>query len=133
MQLQDDDEDIPLTMNVVPMIDVVFALLTFFMISTLYLTRLQGLPVSLPQTNTGKVQTQTEITVTIDKNGKLAVNREFMDLQSLSAKVKSMVGKKNQVLVVINADQEVNHGKVVAVMDNLRLITGVRLAIATQP
>jgi biopolymer transport protein ExbD len=133
MQLQDDEEDMPLTMNVVPMIDVVFALLTFFMISTLYLTRLQGLPVNLPQANTGKVQTETEITVTIDKNGKLAVNREFINLQSLSEKVKYMVGKKNQVLVVINADQEVNHGKVVAVMDNLRLITGVRLAIATQP
>jgi len=49
-----DEPELPTQINIVPMIDVIFAILTFFIISTLYLTRSQGLPVNLPSAKTAR-------------------------------------------------------------------------------
>lgn len=51
-----DEADIPPQINIVPMIDVIFAILTFFIMSTLFLGRFEGLAVSLPQAQTAKPQ-----------------------------------------------------------------------------
>lgn len=131
MRLQDDDAEPQLQINIVPMIDVIFAILTFFIISTLFLTRSEGLPVNLPKAVTAQTQQQTEITVTVDSQGSLAINRQPTKLDILQETVRSLVGNNQQALVIINADERVSHGKVVAVMDQLRLIPGVKLAIAT--
>ena len=49
-----DEPELPAQINIVPMIDVIFAILTFFIMSTLYLHRSEGLPVNLPQAATAK-------------------------------------------------------------------------------
>ncbi len=131
MRLPDEPEDIPPQINIVPMIDVIFAILTFFIMSTLFLTRSEGLPVNLPKAVTAQSQNQTQITVTIDQKGNLALNRQSIQLETLSEKVRSLMGDNQEVVVVINADERVSHGQVVAVMDRLRLMKGVKLAIAT--
>ncbi len=131
MKLKDDDEDLPTQINIIPMIDVIFALVAFLMMSSLYLTRSQGLPVNLPNAITGKSQTGNELTLTVDSQGNLTLNRDPIDLKSLEKKIKSRVKNNQSILIIINADQNVSHGKVVAIMDKLRLIEGVRLAIAT--
>jgi biopolymer transport protein ExbD len=118
--------------NIVPMIDVIFAILTFFITSTLYLTRSEGLPVNLPGAATAQSQPQTQTVVTIDASGNLALNRQPLDLTTLEAQVRGLALTGKPPFVVINADQGVAHGKVVAVMDRLRQIEGVRMAIATQ-
>lgn len=79
---------------------------------------------------TGVSQRQQQIIVTIDPQGRLALNRQPIELNGLVAEVERLV-VNNQVSVVLNADESVNHGRVVAVMDRLREIEGVRLAIAT--
>ncbi len=127
-----EEPDLPPQIYIVPMIDVIFALLTFFIMSTLFLTRSQGLPVSLPTAITAQAQQATPATVTIDQNGKLALNRKTIQLKDLQAQVQALKGKKNQIQVIINADRRVSHGQVITVMDRLRTIPGVRLAIATQ-
>ena len=131
MKIQDDEQESAYTINIVPMIDVIFAILAFFIISTLTLTRLEGLPVNLPEAVTGVSQRQQQITVTIDPEGRLALNRQPIELNGLVAEVQRLVANNQPSVVVINADQAVNHGQVVAVMDRLRGIEGVRLAIAT--
>ena len=133
MRLYDDEsEDTPPQINIVPMIDVIFAILTFFIMSTLYLNRSQSLPVNLPQASTSQSQLQpTSVTVTIDQQGNLALNRQPIQLEALEGQVRTLVGDKEQVVVVLNADRQVSHGQVVAVMDRLRRIQGVKLAIAT--
>ena len=131
MRLPDEPET-PTAINIVPMIDVIFAILTFFIISTLYLTRSQGFDVNLPQAATGKVQRSSPITVTLDNQGRLALNRQVVQLDSLAAQVAKLVTPNQQTVVVLNADQLVSHGQVVAVMDRLRAVDGVKLAISTQ-
>jgi len=127
-----EEPDLPPQINIVPMIDVIFAILTFFIMSTLYLSRSEGLPVNLPKAVTAQTQSQSQIVVTIDIQGKLALNRQPTQLNDLQIRVKSLMGGNQPALVVINADQRVSHGQVVTVMDQLRQIPGVRLAIATQ-
>ncbi|MCU0565720.1 MAG: biopolymer transporter ExbD [Oculatellaceae cyanobacterium Prado106] len=127
-----EDPDAPLQINIVPMIDVIFAILTFFIMSTLFLTRSQGLPVNLPGAVTAQNQPQSQTVVTIDRQGNLSLNQESMNLDTLAAQVQALALTGQQPLVIINADQQVSHGQVVTVMDRLRIIEGVRLAIATQ-
>jgi biopolymer transport protein ExbD len=128
-----EDPDIPPQINIVPMIDVIFAILTFFIMSTLFLTRSEGLPVNLPKASSALQQAASEpINVTVDAGGKISVNRKAVNLNILAAQVRTLMGKNQEAVVIINADERVNHGQVVAVMDQLRQIEGAKLAIATQ-
>jgi biopolymer transport protein ExbD len=131
MRLPDESET-PFQINIVPMIDVIFAILTFFIVSTLYLTRSEGLPVNLPTATTAQSQLQEEINVTISANGQIALNRQPIRLSQLQVAVRSLVESKSQSLVIINADRSVAHGQVVNVMDQLRQVKGVKLAIAAE-
>lgn len=120
-------------LNIVPMIDVIFAILTFFIVSTLFLTRSEGLPVNLPKAATAETQQQTRITVTVEEDGEVSLNREVIELERLQAGVRSLMDETQSAIVVINADEAVSHGRVIAVMDQLREIEGASLGIATQP
>lgn len=126
------EPDPPPQINIVPMIDVIFAILTFFIMSTLFLTRSEGLPVNLPGATTGEQQAQQQLVVTIDREGNLFLNQQPITLDGLEAEVRNRVSAGVPPLVAINADQAVAHGQVVTVMDRMRAIPGVRLAIATQ-
>ncbi len=128
-----DEADIPAQINIVPMIDVIFAILTFFIMSTLFLTRSEGLPVNLPKAATAKQQqVSTKVTVTVDEKGQVSLNRQPITINDLTKQVQTLVGSNSEALVIINADAKVGHGQVVEVMDKLRQVKGAKLAIATQ-
>lgn len=127
-----DEQETPFQINIVPMIDVIFAILVFFIISTLYLTRSEGLPVNLPKAVTTQPLRQTQINVTISANGQIALNRKLIKLQNLEDAVRSIVKPNAESTVVLNADEKVPYGRVVSVMDRLNQINGVKLAIAVQ-
>ena len=134
MQLRDDEPDIPAQINIVPMIDVIFAILTFFIMSSLSLTRSEGLPVNLPQASTGQLQQQNlKALVTVQANGQLFVNRNRVPLEQLTQQVSQLRGDQPEIVVIVNADESVDHGQVVEVMDELRKVRGAKLAIATDP
>ncbi len=132
MRLPEEIDDVPLQINIVPMIDVIFAILTFFIMSSLFLSRSEGLPVTLPQAKMGNVQPQSiPIVVTIDKYGNLALNRQSVKLNEIATKVRALIPKQKEIVVGINADKSVSHGQVTAVMDELRSVSGVKIAIGT--
>ena len=82
----------PAQINIVPMIDVIFAILTFFVMSTLFLTRSEGLPVNLPQASTASKPSQPlKVTLTVDKDGKLFLNKQPITLDEFEAGVKDKV------------------------------------------
>lgn len=133
MRLLDEDLDSPAEINIVPMIDVIFSILAFFIISSLYLTRSEGLPVNLPQAASSESQQRSaEITVTLDRQGQIAVNTRPVQLNQLEATLQQLVQPSQPTLVILNADEAVSHGLVVSVMDRLRQIEGAKLAIATK-
>ncbi|MDJ0728088.1 MAG: biopolymer transporter ExbD [Prochloraceae cyanobacterium] len=126
------EPDSPLTINILPTIDVIFAILAFFIVSTLFLSRSEALDVNLPQASTARVEAAAQITVTIEPNGNIALNRQNIQLENLQNSVRQLIKSQNQSLVIINADKQVTHGKVIQVMDRLRQIEGVKLAIAAE-
>lgn len=131
MRLPDEPDSIP-QINIVPMIDVVFAILTFLIVSSLSLSKSEGLPVNLPKAATSQAQeSPAKITVTIDAQGKLMVDKKLVNLEQIESTVRQVMGSNQSSLIVLNADKSVNHGNVVEVMDRLRRIKGAKLGIAT--
>jgi biopolymer transport protein ExbD len=118
--------------NVVALIDVVFAILTFFIMTSLTLTQSEGLPVNLPTAATGKSQASTQIVISLTADGKILLNRQPIDSLALVSKIQSLIIKDRPTLAIINADERVEHGRVVAIMDRVRQIPGLKLAIATK-
>jgi biopolymer transport protein ExbD len=132
MRLPEESDEAPFFINLVSMIDVLFCILAFFIISSLYLTRSEGFSVNLPQAATGETQRTTQINLTIQANGQMFLNRQLITIETLEQAVRGLVANNSQSLVIINADASVPHGQVVSAMDRLRQIQGVKLAIATQ-
>lgn len=131
MQLPEDPE-VPVQINIVSMIDVVFAVLAFFILSSLFLTRNEGLPVALPGAETAEAQTQQQVVVTLNEAGELSVGSRAVTDEQLLEAIQTLGALSDGGLVVVRADQSVSHGRVVAVMDRLRALPGVQLAIATE-
>ena len=127
-----EEADLPPKLNLVPMIDVIFAILVFFMVSSLYLTRSEGLPVNLPRAKTAEVQKNQQITVSIDRDGKLTLDSEPAQLDQLQTQIKELIKTESTAIVIVNADKDVAHGDVVDVIDQLRQIPQVQLAIAAK-
>jgi len=122
--------------EIIPMIDTIFFLLVFFMLSSLALTRLNGLQVNLPQAATAPQQAPAELAITIDKARHLYVNKEPVTFDQLEAKLVEKVGsaaKLPQATVIINADTSVPHGMVVKCIDFSREVGIIHFAIATAP
>ena len=107
--------------EIIPMIDTMFFLLVFFMLSSLALVRQNGIHVNLPKAQTAKKQTAVDLTVTIDKAQHVYVNKDMISLNDLGTKLVQMAGGRNADLstasVVINADLSVPHGLVVGCID----------------
>ena len=128
-----EEPDQPFQINIVPMIDVVFALLTFFIMSTLTLTRSESLSVNLPSAQTAKpIDQERPVEITIDAKGSLSIDRQTVELSELRDRIKKALSNNTQKTVLIRADEQVTHGKVVAVMDAVRQVAGAKLAIASQ-
>jgi biopolymer transport protein ExbD len=118
--------------NIVPMIDAIFSILAFFIISSLSLIRSEGLPVNLPSAETSESKPTAQINVTIQDNGKIFLDKKSIKVQSLKMAVNKLIPDNQQGMIIINADEKVSHGIVVSVMDQLRQVEGATLAIATK-
>jgi biopolymer transport protein ExbD len=126
----------PAEINIVPLIDVIFSILVFFVIASLVLTRSEALDVNLPEASTAQARRQPDVTVSITAAGQIAVNRQkIANLGALIPTVERILAEKpaeGRRLVVINADLALSHGKVVEVMDALQQLPNVSLAIAAR-
>jgi biopolymer transport protein ExbD len=119
--------------EIIPMIDVIFFLLVFFMVSTLSMTINRGLPVNLPTAATSQRDLRENLNLTLTQDGEIFLNKEPINLQDLGPRVKSALASEPELMVIINADGDVRHHAVVEVMDELRLAGVARLAIAVRP
>jgi len=118
--------------NILPMIDVIFSILAFFIISSLFLTRSQGLPVDLPSAQTAEPKQSVQLNITIEPDGKLFLDRQPIELDNLKGALTEKINPDTDSVVVINADEKVEHGTVVKVMDRLRQVPGAKMAIAAE-
>lgn len=114
------------------MIDTMFFLLVFFMIATLSMVVMKGIPVNLPKAEAVKKDLKENLSVTISKEGKIYLNKKEIKIPELRGTLVGEVSANPDVVVVVNADEEVLHGKVVEILDEIKLSGATRLAIATR-
>ncbi len=122
--------------EIIPMVDTMFFLLVFFMLSSLALSKLVAMPVDLPKAGSSqKVQDKKNIALSIDSAGSIFVDRQPVQSNSLAAKIREAIGKQSpsELTLVINADTRASHGLVVECIDAARLAGVAKFAIATQP
>ncbi|MGB5913566.1 MAG: biopolymer transporter ExbD, partial [Phormidesmis sp.] len=120
MRLPEDNEIGRTGVNILPMIDVIFAILAFFILSTLYLTKTEGLPINLPEAVTSTPQNQIDVTLTITAAGDLYLDGEGLadEAVSLETLAETLTGEVNgleadgPILVTIRADAATSHGRV---------------------
>ncbi len=122
--------------EIIPMIDTMFFLLVFFMLSSLALIRQNSITVNLPKASTAKKQNAVDLTVTVDKAHNVFVNKDQTSLDKLGMKLVQEAGVNadlSTVALVINADLSVPHGLVVSCIDDARAVGITHFAIATAP
>ncbi len=115
------------------MIDVVFFLLVFFMVASLAMSVHRGLPVGLPPAVTGRPARDDRVTVTVDREGRLYVDREPTTREALEDRLRARLAGRPDLAVTIAADGDVVHRRVVEVVDAARAAGAHRLAIAVAP
>ena len=118
---------VPLT----SLIDIVFLLLVYFLLTTNFMVD-EGIDVKLPQAQASKQQTQVEITVYVDEQGRTFLANKQLSLNELFNRLKTLLAKSDNGLVVIKADRRVVLNKAVAVMDLAKAAGAKRLCLATE-
>ena len=117
--------------DILPMIDIIFSILAFLIISSLYLTRVETVSVELPKAINSITQKKKFINISIDKSGNLFINKIRTELQDLKNKLVNLTNE-NKNLVVLNADKNISHGYVISVLDVLRSIDGLKIGLSTK-
>lgn len=119
--------------EIIPMIDTIFFLLVFFMISTLSMAHYRGLPVNLPKAATGQQPPSESASVTITQSGRISIDKKEVAPARVRNILQERRAKNPDIVVVINADEKVEHGLVVDIMDAARQAGVAKMAIAVKP
>lgn len=118
--------------DLTPMVDVVFLLLIFFMISTTFVEK-QGLTIKLPKATASKVpQDKKEVQVYLSKEGDIFLEEEQLTLEQLGGRLSGYGQHGKGMMFLLMADREAQHGNVVQLMDLAKKAGFDKLAIATE-
>ncbi|NLH46605.1 MAG: biopolymer transporter ExbD [Acholeplasmataceae bacterium] len=131
MKLRDSRQVKTPDLMIIPMIDIMFFLLVFFMISTMYMVDLKTIPVKLPTAANSSVDTRTTFSVSIKKDGSIWLGDKQTDARSLAMQALMEQKANPNFAIVIRADKDADYGEVIAVLDLLRGAGINRFGLAT--
>jgi len=127
--------------EIIPMIDTMFFLLVFFILSSVGILKLQGLPVNLPDAKSSDRQKPAEITISIDANRQMKINNtnirsgdnvaQILE-HEINVQSNGSAASKVNAEVVINADRAVPSGLVVRTLNDAASAGVGKVSIATQ-
>lgn len=119
--------------ELIPLIDVIFCILTFFLLAALQLTRQQAISVDLPKASTAQAQGQEMLIVSIDRLGRTYIEQQSVTLRELQDLARRYLQLYPNGVMVLYAPKEARYNDVVQVLDLLREMGGSRVALATLP
>lgn len=129
---QDMQSQQEVRIEIVPMIDVIFCILTFFILAAVGFSRQQAISLNLPKATTGTPQMREMLVVSLDEQGQLYLEQQPVSQVQLYSAVKNYHGLNPTGLMVLHASQEVRYSEVIQVLDMLKEVGGNRVALATK-
>lgn len=117
--------------ELLPLIDVIFLLLIFFIFVMLKMTVQSSIAVDLPQLVESRAQTEESLTISINADNQIFINEQRCTLQQIVEKA-SLVQKKSQQPVLIRGDRQSDLGIALAILDKLRRAGFKQVAFATE-
>lgn len=120
MRLRDRRSFIKPEVMIIPMIDIMFFLLVFFMLSTLYMVNLKTIAVDMPKADHAEMQMSVTYLVTMKKDGSLWLEDKEIDEKTLLLQAKNENKKNSKFALVLRADQQLDYGKIVVFLDHLK-------------
>ncbi|MBM0740090.1 biopolymer transporter ExbD [Phormidium sp. CLA17] len=135
MKIHTDAPSEDVQIQIIPLIDVIFCILTFFILAALQFTRQQGINTSLPEVTTGAPLTSNRemVTVTIAPTGQLYADQKPVDRAQLAQLLTLYVQQNPSGLLVLNASPTAFYNDVIQVLDLMRSVGGDRATLATTP
>jgi len=119
-------------LDLTPLIDIIFQLVLFFMVSTTFVSS-TGIEVQLPESNADLILREArDINVWVTEEGSVLLDEDPVDFDRLSDEFERRFAQEPDVTVIIKADINVDHGRVVQVMELARQRGLTNLAIATE-
>ena len=117
--------------NILPMIDIIFAILSFFIVSSLFLTKIDSIKVNLPESLTATSEKKKPLIITINTNEEIYLDKKLISINNLSKSVEKISKELENSLIILRADSLVTHGFIVNVLDELRKIDDLKIGIST--
>lgn len=130
---QDMQSQKEIHIEIVPLIDVIFCILTFFILAAVGFSRQQAISLNLPKATTGTPQMREMLVVSLDDQGQLYLEKQPVSQVQLYSAVKNYHSLNPTGLMVLHASQEVRYSEVIQVLDMLKEVGGERVALATLP
>ncbi|MEH2275830.1 MAG: biopolymer transporter ExbD [Nostoc sp.] len=123
--------------QIIPLIDVVFCILTFFLLAALQFTRQQAINVDLPKASASSVSGITSqsgsLIVTIDAVGNTYIEKQLVKREDLGARLKQYLQANPSAVVVLNASRTATYNDVIETLDLLRQVGGDRVSLGIIP
>jgi biopolymer transport protein ExbD len=125
-RIREDDE---VAVDLTPMLDVVFIMLIFFIVTTSFVKE-AGIDVNKPKAAQAQKKPTATIFIAIRPNGEIHMDKRVVDIERVSATIEKLLAESPTDTVIIQADKEAKHGVVVKVMDQIKAAGIDKISIA---
>ena len=120
-------------LDLTPMIDVVFQLLIFFMVTAVFAIT-PGLDIKLPEAEEAQAPEKENLFIVVDQDGNMKLNHKTVTFATLKDEIQSKREiLDNTTMIIIQGDERATHGQIVNIMDIARSVGVVDQVIATEP
>ena len=119
--------------NILPMIDIIFVILSFFIVSSLYLVKLESIPLNLPNAETSENELNDPIIISLDIAGNIYINKNYSKRKSFESDISKFIANNDKKIILIRADKEIKYGEVIYVLDIIRKFKNLKITVSTDP
>ncbi len=117
-------------LDIAPLIDIVFLLLVFFMLTSTFMVP-EAIDLELPESKSAQVSDITPIVVSLNEVGQLALNGERIELEQLRAAIEPLIKQNADAPITLKSDASTRVQQLLQVMDEIRAAGGTDVALAT--
>ena len=119
-RVKDSDDDLISDINIVPFVDILLVILIIFMVTAPVVMR-PSLKIQLPEASTGDKTDFTPFQLTVSSKEQIVLNGDPIAFENLKALAEQFISQNPTGQAVISADENVPHGDVIAILDQIKL------------